>query len=305
MRVERYDGSALSPVGAVTVGTFDGVHRGHQVVIESVIAKSRTINGESAIVTFDPHPREVVTGEGVALLTTVEERADAMGAMGVDRLIVLPFTSEMADWSAEKFAREVLAGTLSARVVVVGHDHGFGRKRSGDVGLLERIGSEMGFRVHQIGAHLEGDLVVSSTKIRTAIEEGRVADAAVMLGRPYRMIQRVTQGDQRGRTIGFPTANLAPPSGKVLPMFGVYAADVRISGRQTVYRAAVNVGVRPTFGENAPLVEVHLIDFEGDLYGQRLSVDFVRRVRAERRFDGLDALKTQLHDDVARCRASE
>ncbi len=305
MRIERYDGSALAPVGAVTVGTFDGVHRGHQAVLKAVIASSGAVAGNSAVVTFDPHPREVVTGEGVALLTTVEERADAMGALGVDRLVVLPFTREMANWSAEKFARDVLAGSLSASVVVVGHDHGFGSRRSGDAVLLEKLGGELGFRVERVEAHVEGDLVVSSTKIRTAIEEGRVGDALVMLGRPYRLIQRVTEGDQRGRTIGFPTANLVPPSSKVLPLFGVYAADVRLDDDPTRYRAAVNVGVRPTFGENAPLVEVHLIDFEADLYGQRLSVDFVRRVRAERRFDGLDALKTQLHDDVARCRASE
>ena len=305
MRVERYDGSALSPVAGVTVGTFDGVHRGHQAVLESVIAISNKEGGESAVVTFDPHPREVVTGQGVALLTTVEERADAMGAMGIDRLVVLPFTKEMAEWSAERFARDVLAGALSARVVVVGHDHGFGRKRSGDAGLLARLGSELGFRVEQVQAHVEGDLVVSSTKIRNAIEEGRVGDAATMLGRPYRMIGRVTQGDQRGRTIGFPTANLVPPTGKVLPQFGVYAADVRMGEGGEVYRAAVNVGVRPTFGENTPLVEVHLIDFDDDLYGQRLSVDFVRRVRAERRFEGLDALRAQLSDDVARCREPE
>ncbi len=305
MRVERYDGSALAPVGGVTVGTFDGVHRGHQAVLESVIAISQSVGGESAVVTFDPHPREVVTGEGVALLTTVEERADAMGAMGVDRLVVLPFTKAMADWPAERFARDVLAGALSARVVVVGHDHGFGRKRSGDAGLLERLGGELGFRVQQVEAHVEGDLVVSSTKIRLAIEEGRVGDARMMLGRAYRMIQRVTQGDQRGRTIGFPTANLVPPGGKVLPMFGVYAADVRIEEGTRVHRAAVNVGVRPTFGQNAPLVEVHVIGFEGDLYGRRLSVDFVRRVRAERRFESLKALGTQLREDIARCRASE
>ena len=305
MRIERYDGGALSPVASVTVGTFDGVHRGHQAVLKSVIAIAKSTNGESAVITFDPHPRQIVTGESVGLLTTVEERADAMGAMGVDRLVVLPFTKGMADWSADQFARDVLAGALSASVVVVGHDHGFGRKRTGDAGLLERLGGGLGFRVQQVEAHVEGDLVVSSTKIRTALEEGRVGDAAIMLGRPYRLIQRVTQGDQRGRTIGFPTANLVPPTGKVLPQYGVYAADVRIGEGTDVHGAAVNVGVRPTFGENAPLVEVHLIDFDGDLYDQRLSVDFVRRVRAERRFEGLDALKTQLADDVARCRVPE
>jgi riboflavin kinase/FMN adenylyltransferase len=301
MRVERYQGEALAPSGAVTVGTFDGVHRGHRAVLDSVIAASAQTSLPSTVVTFDPHPRAVVQGETVPLLTTIEERADALSALGIDRLVVLPFDRKVAQWSAERFVRRVLVEGLQARTVVVGHDHGFGRARSGDAGQLERLGEAHGFSVVQVEPHVEGDLVVSSTKIRRAVEEGRMADAAQLLGRPYRMIGPVVQGDQRGRTIGFPTANLTPQPGKVLPLLGVYAADVRLAAG-AAHRAAVNVGVRPTFGGQAPGVEVHVLDFDGDLYGQTLAVDFLQRLREERRFSGPDTLRAQLAADVDRCR---
>jgi riboflavin kinase/FMN adenylyltransferase len=252
-------------------------------------------------VTFDPHPRRVVTGEPVGLLTTIAERADALDMLGIGRLVVLPFNRDVASWPAERFVREVLVGRLGARRVVVGHDHGFGRQRAGGVDLMRQLGGELGFEVTTVDAHAESSIVVSSTKIRDALGQGRVSDAAHLLGRPYRLIGRVERGDRRGRTLGFPTANLVPDLEKVLPQFGVYACDVQIDGGGETHRAAVNVGVRPTFDLTTPLVEVHLIGFEGDLYGRTLAVDFVRRIRDERRFDGVEALKAQLRDDVRRC----
>jgi riboflavin kinase / FMN adenylyltransferase len=296
-RVGRHDASV------VTVGTFDGMHVGHQAIIRYLLGRARDRDGVSVVVTFDPHPREVVYGEAVPLLTTVEERADVLEAMGVDRFIVLPFTEAFAGLPAHAFVQSVLVDRIGLREIVIGYDHGFGRDRTGDRVLLEEMGTRLGFTVDTIPAQLVDHAVVSSTAIRRLlVDEGDVARAAQMLGRPYRLDATVVPGDGRGRTIGYPTANLqVSHARKVIPKAGVYAVAVSVTGSERAYGGMMNIGVRPTFGGGELRAEVHLFDFEGDLYGASVRVEMVERVRDERRFESVDALREQLSKDRLRC----
>lgn len=295
------------PTSVVTVGTYDGVHLGHQAILAYLRERAALRGGPSTVVTFDPHPREVVRGEPVPLLTPIEERADLLEAYGVDRFVVLPFTREFAALSAEAYVRDVLASRVGLGEIVVGYDHAFGKGREGGRDLLERLGPELGFTVDVIPALEVDERIVSSTAVRALVEGGAVREAGELLGRPYALRGAVVRGDQRGRTIGFPTANLEPTHArKVIPARGVYAAFVSIlddeeSATPTPkHPAMVNIGVRPTFGGEGTRTEAHLLDFDSDLYGLRLHVDFVAKLRDERRFDGIDALRRQLSDDAAR-----
>ena len=289
----------------VTVGVFDGVHVGHQAVIRYLTRRAQRQGGRSVVVSFDPHPREVVQGERVPLLTTVGERADLLEALGLDRFIVVPFTKDFAALSAEAYVEELLVGQIGLQEIVIGYDHRFGRGRGGDNALLERMGQDHGFTVDVISPQeVEAYGVVSSSAIRRVlIDEGDAAQAAQMLGRPYRLSGMVVEGDRRGRQIGFPTANLEiEDDRKLMPRGGVYAAQVRLPGEAESRAGMMNIGTRPTFAGQGVRLEVHLLDFEGNLYGDELRVEFVRRLREERRFDSVDALTEQLSQDEARCR---
>lgn len=305
--MERYYGLEElrpDPGAVVTVGTFDGVHVGHQALLAYVRERATAQAGRSVAVSFDPHPREVVHGEPVPLLTTVDERAEAFEALGLDRFVVLPFTKDFAALSPEAFVRDVLVKHVGLREIVIGYDHGFGRGRSGDAELLEQLGAELGFATDIVPPQLVARHVVSSSEVRRLLTEAGDAErAAEMLGRPYALTGRVVEGDRRGRTIGYPTANLAVDHPrKVVPCEGVYAVGVRLpDGARR--GGMLNIGRRPTFGGEERRIEVHLFDFRGDLYGQPLRVEFVARIRDERRFESVEALTEQLSRDAARCKA--
>lgn len=287
----------------VTVGTFDGVHRGHQAVIDYLVGRAAERGGRSVLVSFDPHPRTVVRGEAVRLLTTPQERADACEQLGLDRFVLVPFTEAVRRLGAEDYVRRMLVERIGLQEIVIGYDHRFGRGREGDRTLLEKMGRAHGFDVDVITAQeVEGYGVVSSSVIREALRAGDVTRAADMLGRRYPLTGVVVEGDRRGRTLGYPTANLAVPDArKLVPGHGVYAVRVRVPGRSEQVGGMTNIGVRPTFDGTEQRVEVHLLDFDGDLYGQTLRVEFVQRLRGERSFDGPEALVEQLSKDRRRC----
>ena len=288
----------------VTVGTFDGVHRGHQAILRYLLKRAQEQGGRSVAVSFSPHPREVLRGEAVSLLTTLEERAALLEALGLDRFIVLPFTRDFAALSAADFVKEILVDRIGLHEVVMGYDHGFGSGREGNVQVMKELGQRYGFTVDVIPPQIVAEHVVSSTEIRMRLaEEGNVTMAAALLGRPYRLEGVVVRGDGRGRQIGFPTANLevADPR-KLLPLQGVYAVRVGIEAGPVRYGGMMNIGQRPTFNGSALRSEVHLFDFDKDLYGRTLRIEFVERMRAEQRFASVEALREQLFADQVRCR---
>jgi riboflavin kinase/FMN adenylyltransferase len=287
----------------VTVGTFDGVHRGHQAIIEHLRTRAADRSGPSTLISFDPHPRSVVHGNEVPLLTTVEERADLLESLGLDRFVVIPFSDDFAQLEPEAYVEEVLVETVGLQEITVGYDHRFGRKRKGDVDLLRTCGEQYGFDVDVIPPQEVEQDVVSSRRIRELLLEGaEVQTAADHLGRPYQLKGVVARGEGRGREIGYPTANLAlHDPRKLVPKRGVYATRVTIPDG-TTYGGMMNIGRRPTFDEMEVTVEVHLFDFEGDLYGETLSVQFLRRLRDERKFDSPEALAMQLSEDERHCR---
>lgn len=288
----------------LTVGTFDGVHLGHQAILRYLRERADRVGGVPTVVSFDPHPREVVTGEHVPLLTTLDERAALLREHGIERFVVLPFTRDLSNLSPEDYVDQVLIGTIGLREIVIGYDHRFGKDRAGDRSTLERLGDEHGFSVDVIPEQLVRDQTVSSSAIRRLLQAGDVSGAAAMLGRSYTLTGLVVRGDQRGRAIGYPTANLrVHGERKLVPALGVYAVFVERDGERL--GGMMNVGRRPTFEtDGAVSAEVHLFDFDGDLYGQRLVVHFVRRLRDEVKFDGIETLVARLREDEAESRSA-
>lgn len=291
-----------APEGTVvTVGTFDGVHLGHWAVLREIVSRAKATGRRSVLLTFDPHPLAIVRPSvAPRLLTTRAEKQEILAESGLDWVVFLAFTKALSERAPEAFVSEVLVDRLAMRELVIGYDHGFGRDRSGDADTLRSIGVAMGFGVDvvppvDLG---EGQPPVSSSRIRGFLEAGEVEHAAVGLGRPYSMHGIVVRGDGRGRTLGFPTANIhVDASEKLIPKAGVYA--VRAILRTGTYAGALHLGPRPTFPGATPSVEVHLLDFEGDVYGERIRVDFMSRIRDVRSFDTVDALLGQLNEDVA------
>ncbi len=282
----------------LALGTFDGVHVGHRRVIGTAVARARAINGKAAVVTFEPHPAEVLyPGGEPMLLTTLDERLALLAQIGVDAAIVLPFDEQFARMPAQTWLDEVLAARLRAREIVVGASYTFGHGREGTTERLAAWGRERGLAVHLVPAVRVDGEPVSSSRIRTAVRRGAVGAATRLLGRRYSLRGPVVRGDGRGRTIGFPTANLAPPARKVLPALGVYATSVETGERR--YGGATNVGRRPTFGPREVTVETFLLDFDGDLTGREIAVEFVERIREERAFAGVHELVRQIATDVA------
>lgn len=285
----------LKGASAVTIGVLDGVHRGHRALI------ARLDSGlNRTVLTFDPHPLEVLRpGSHPRLITTIEERTARLGEVGVDQVGVLDL-ARIKDLPPEAFVEEILVGLLKVGRLVVGEDFRFGRDRAGDVSLLQELGARHGFDVVVIELVANGGGVISSSRIRALIESGDVASAAEALGDRYRISAVVIEGDKRGREIGYPTANVAPPERKVIPADGIYAALCRVDG--DTHQAAVNIGVRPTFGEGERLIEAHILDFAGDLYGDEITIEFVDYVRPELRFDTVEALVAEMGRDVGTIR---
>ena len=281
----------------VTVGTFDGVHRGHWAVLEEIARRAQASGLTSVLVTFEPHPLEVVNPQAAPpLLTLADEKRMILAQSAVDRVAFVPFTEALRAYSPLRFVREILEERFHLAELVIGHDHGFGQGRVGDVALLRQIGAEDGFAVDVVPAVMLDGRPISSTMIRRFVAGGDLDHAARALGRPYATSGVVVPGAGRGRGIGIPTVNLAPPNPrKLLPPDGVYAATVAWRGGER--GAMLNLGPRPTFGEQARTLEAHLFAFDGDLYGETITVEFHRRLRDTGRFASVDALRRQLDQD--------
>ncbi|GAA1854486.1 bifunctional riboflavin kinase/FAD synthetase [Asanoa iriomotensis] len=303
--MERWRGYQAAPGGwgrsAVTIGVFDGVHRGHQAIIGHLVKRAKDLGVRSVVMSFDPHPSEVVRpGSHPAILTEPQRKAELIEALGVDVLCVVPFTQDFSRLSADEFVHDALVESLHAALVVVGENFRFGHKAAGDVPLLERLGRTFGFAVEGAPLVAADDTVFSSTYIRSCIDAGDVRAAAAALGRDHRLEGIVIRGDQRGREIGFPTANLAVHKYAAIPADGIYAGWLVRRGERL--RAAISIGTNPTFSGRERRVEAYILDFDGDIYGERVSLDFVERLRDMLKFDGVEPLVAQMAEDVAQTR---
>jgi riboflavin kinase / FMN adenylyltransferase len=284
----------------LTIGNFDGVHRGHRVLLDALLSAAREVDGESVVMTFDPHPRCVLDPDNCPQqITTLDEKRDLLRAYGVDRLVVLEFTRELSQWTAEHFCSQLVAA-MPLRALVVGHDFALGHNRRGDIEFLRGFGGEHGFAVTTVDALSDGDEVISSSRVRAALIAGDLSRANAFLGYPYFIDGWVEHGEKVGHRIGYPTANLAVTPGKCLPARGVYAQWVKAAGEW--HMAATNVGYRPTFGGDRLTVEAFLLDFDGDLYRQRVRAAFVARLREERTYPGVEELTAQIALDVEETR---
>jgi riboflavin kinase / FMN adenylyltransferase len=295
------DGLKGVAASAVTIGTFDGVHVGHRALLGRALEQARRLGVDAVALTWDRHPNETLRPDRVPpLLTTPERKIELLRSSGVDIVAVLPFNEELSKWPPERFVADVLAAGLQARAVVVGRAWRFGRKAVGDVALLARLGEERGFDVEELPLIEVQGQAVSSSRVRDAVASGDVALARLLLGRPFEYEGLVVRGDDRGAALGFPTANVEVDASLAHPPRGVYACTATVD--DVLYTAAVNVGVNPTFGgvEGAtPLrVEAYLLDFDGDLYGRKLRIAFLERLRDEERFAGPDELIAQIEQDV-------
>ena len=289
----------------VTIGTFDGVHRGHWEVLSEIRRRAEAVGGRSVLVTFHPHPLKIVRPEWAPpVLTTPVEKKEILAESGLDYAVFLAFTPTLASYTARRFVEEILVGRVNVGELVVGYDHHFGKGREGNVDVLKALGDELGFSVDVVGPVGSGGEPVSSTRIRKALLEGDVVTARRALGRPYSLHGLVVRGDQRGRTLGFPTANLevrgGGEGGKLIPAPGIYAA--RGTVRSQTYDGALHVGPRPTFHGSPPTIELYLMDFAEEIYGQEVRVDFVEYLREVRPFESSQALIEQMKEDVERAR---
>lgn len=291
----------------LVIGNFDGVHLGHQAVLREAVADGERLGLPARVLTFEPHPAAIVGSGAPPLLTTLERRVELMERLGVDRVYVRPFDAAFSSWSPERFARELVAATLGARLVVVGQNFRFGARRAGDLALLRQLGGELGFeaRVHAIAADVHGPF--SSTRVREAIATSDLDEVFRVLGRPHALSGSVVHGDELGRTLGFPTANLEPVA-EMLPRDGIYAVRVEVrkpgeAGFERLGGGAMSIGVRPTVGGTRRTVETYILGFQGDLYGAELRVELVAHLREERRFDSLAELRLQIGRDVDEAKA--
>ena len=282
----------------VTSGTFDGVHLGHQKIIQRIREIARSIEGETVLITFWPHPRLVLypNEHNLRLLSTFEEKANLLRQFGIDHLVTIPFTQEFSQLSSEEFIQKVLIEKIQTKVLVIGYDHRFGKNREGSFEYLQKNSKSLGFELEEISRQDVDEIGVSSTKIRKALESGDIKTATSYLGRPYELNGLVVKGQQIGRSIGFPTANIhIPNSYKLIPRDGVYAVEARVDGLP--YKAMLNIGNRPTVDGTSKTVEAHLFDFQGDLYNKQITVFFREFIREERKFNSLEELKEQLSKD--------
>ena len=301
--------NVLKPT-AIALGNFDGIHRGHQQVLQPILTSDKDASSENhaTVVTFDPHPRQFFTGHSRKLLTPVSEKVKQLEHLGIEQLVLLPFNRELAALSPQEFVQKILVEQLQARLISVGEDFRFGRERVGTAADLKAIAAQWGISVYVTSLHTcrsSGETVrISSSLIRQALEQGDISTATQMLGRPYTLTGTVVAGQKLGRTIGFPTANLQLPPEKFLPRYGVYCVQVSSDegGGQVPLIGVMNLGCRPTVSGTAPTVEVHVLDWSGDLYGQTLTVSLEQFLRPEQKFDSLQALKAQIAQDCEAAR---
>lgn len=285
---------------AVALGTFDGIHLAHRAILAAAVARARAAGLLAVACTFEPHPVEVLhPGQAPAPISTLRERLELLGESGVDATVILDFTAELAAMEPEAFVKNVLLDRLRAQDVVVGFNHTFGRGARGNAQLLQDLAGRLGFRAHVVPPLMLEGVPVSSSEIRAALRAGDVERASRYLGRRYTIRGEVVQGAGRGRELGFPTANIKPDRA-LLVAPGVYACRVLVGSER--HASVVNIGMRPTFGETTLVVEAHLLDFSGSLYGRQVSLEFVGRLREERRFPGAEALRQQIDLDIAAAR---
>jgi riboflavin kinase / FMN adenylyltransferase len=292
------------PFAVVTTGTFDGVHLGHQTILNRLTEIARINNGQTVLLTYWPHPRTVVANDsaGLKLLSTLPEKEALLAAAGIDHLVIIPFTRSFSQLSSDEFIRQVLIEAIGTRKLVIGYDHRFGRDRQGGFDYIQAHAADYGFAVEEIPRQDIEAMGVSSSKIRAALNAGQVETASRFLGRAYGLSGTVVKGRQLGRTIGFPTANLhIDDPNKLIPANGVYAVTVEQGGQS--YRGMTNIGTRPTVGGTTQTIETYIFDFDRDIYGESLTLHFRAWLRPEQKFDGLPALVAQLRHDEQQARA--
>lgn len=287
---------------AVTIGVFDGVHRGHQHLVAGLIERARAEGLAAVALTFNPHPRTVLRpGVAVTYLTSLEERVELLQSLGLDAVGVLAFTSELAQLSPRDFLG-LLVDELQMRRLVVGPDFALGRNRAGTISVMRQVGQELGFEVEVARLLAEDDEKVGSSSIRQALAEGDVTRVQRLLGRPFALRGPVVAGDKRGRTLGFPTANIAIGLDRALPAYGIYVTRAFV--RESSYQSCSSIGIRPTFDvEPRPTVETFVIDFDEDVYGQEMRIELLERLRGEQKFESVEELVAQMHKDIEQTRA--
>ncbi|HTN07694.1 bifunctional riboflavin kinase/FAD synthetase [Agriterribacter sp.] len=281
----------------VTIGTFDGVHSGHKHILNQLKAEAKSISGETVIITFHPHPRKIVSyTHKVRLLNTLEEKIALLSNEGIDHLVIIPFDEAFAAQSAEAYIRDFLVKRIHPHTIIIGYDHRFGKDRAGDYLMLEQYAEALGFEVKEISEKVLNEVAVSSTRIRKALLDGDIETANALLGYDYFFEGKVIEGNQLGRTIGYPTANLAVQNHeKLIPGNGVYAVEIKIG--ETCFKGMMNIGFRPTVDGSRLAIEVNIFDFNRDIYHTTIQVFVKHFLRAEQKFNGLDALKAQLARD--------
>ena len=281
----------------LTIGNFDGVHKGHLVLFDKVKARAKAIDGQSAVMTFEPHPIKVMKpGNGPPLITPIKQKLDLISKAGIDVIFCIPFTRQFASISAENFVQDILVDRLGIKEIVVGYDYTFGYKRLGNIGLLQEMGDKLGFKVHVVDPIRLEDSLVSSTSIRELVQKGNLSETKKLLGRDYQICGTVVKGKNRGgRLLGFPTANLKLID-ELIPKGGVYAVTAIINDR--TYYGVTNIGYNPTFGDQALSVETHLLDFSEDILGETIRVNFIKRLRDEKTYGSVEELAEQIAQDV-------
>lgn len=298
------DEVALIKKPVLTIGTYDGVHLGHQKIINYLNLKAKQVGGESVVFTFHPHPRMVLhpNNHNLELIQTIKERANKLEKAGVDHLIIFPFSIEFSKLTAVEFIRDILVNKIGIHTLVVGYDHQFGRNREGTMQHLEKLAPIYNFELEEISAFMKDEVKISSTKIRTALQIGDIVETTKYLGNPFELTGEVVKGDQIGNTIRFPTANLKIVEDyKLIPCNGVYAVKVSIEGSE--FSGMLNIGFRPTITDKGDKrIEVNIFDFNQDIYGQTVTLKFVKLIRSEKTFANLDELKNQLTKDENKCR---
>ncbi len=281
----------------VTIGNFDGVHLGHQRLFEVVEQRAYHLRGTSIAITFDPHPLQVLKPGGIKLISTCEQKVELIEMSGIDVLVIIPFNTTFARTTAEQFVDEILIGRTGVRNLFVGYDYAFGKGRAGNIDFLKKQGEEKGFSVTVIDAYHKDEILVSSTKIRQLVAEGRMVDTSQLLGRYYQIRGEVQRGKQRGgKEIGFPTANLHIDEEDLVPKRGVYVCQVISDG--ICYGGVINIGYNPTFGEEELVAETHIFDFDRNIYGKPIKVNLLRFLRSEVKFTSINELSEQISKDV-------
>ncbi len=288
----------------ITIGTFDGVHSGHIEIIHTITSAAKQIGGVSIIITFHPHPRHIISPEQpVYYLTTLQEKLVMLEKCGIDYVVVVPFSREFSEIEAEKYAEDFLIRKFNPSIIVFGYDHKFGKDRKGDIHLLKEIAARQHIRVEEIPAHVIDHLTVSSSKIRKFLLEGNVQEANELLGYPYTLSGPVVKGDQIGRTLGFPTANIfVEDKQKLIPAHGVYFVQVSLKNRPQKYSGLLSIGNRPTFNGTDLRIECFILDFNETIYGELLTVQFLQFIRTDKKFDSPEDLLHAMKEDLAMAR---